>query len=247
MRGPPATPSLGCPNAPTEVGLSAGNRAIETHHRGDPVIDGVIARIAFAHCQFANIGNLNGCLTRAPFELGCCRNTIDDFCQAARSPCGSYDRIRAGLACQNEGTENLGVARTVICNTRIIGAQAPKESASALGNPVQLLAQLEWSGTCWSSSIKPIPECCRFELLCMVCDLPDVHADGRGDFFKIRSLVCGDRNAVTAIGHEQPNKAETEAGHYINELLGANQTLAPSHGENGASSPLGSATSVFQL
>ena len=30
---------------------------------------------------------------------------------------------------------------------------------------------------------------------------------------------------------EQPNRAKIEARHYINELLGANQTL-PSHGEN---------------
>jgi hypothetical protein len=43
------------------------------------------------------------------------------------------------------------------------------------------------------------------------------------------------------MGREQPNQAKIEGRHYINEPLGANQTLAPSHGENRGSSPLGSA------
>jgi hypothetical protein len=45
---------------------------------------------------------------------------------------------------------------------------------------------------------------------------------------------------------EQPNQAKIEARHYINELLGANQTF-PSHGENRGSSPLGSANDFRHL
>jgi hypothetical protein len=46
---------------------------------------------------------------------------------------------------------------------------------------------------------------------------------------------------------EQPTQAKIEARHYINEPLGANQTLAPSHGENRGSSPLGSANDFNKL
>jgi hypothetical protein len=42
---------------------------------------------------------------------------------------------------------------------------------------------------------------------------------------------------------EQPNQANIEGRHYINELLAANETL-PSHGENRGSSPLGSASKI---
>ena len=106
---------------------------------------------------------------------------------------------------------------------------------------VQFSAQNGRGGTLRSISIQPIPTRCRCEQIFMLHDLPDFHADGSGDFFEIRWLVCDDRNAVTATGHEQPNQAKIEARHYIKELLAANQMLA-SHGENRGSSPLGSAT-----
>ena len=88
--------------------------------------DGVIARIASPHCQLADLGNPSGRLLCAAIELGRCCNTVEDLHQPANSPCGFYDRVRVGLARQDEGVENFGVTRTIGCIIRIIDTQARK-------------------------------------------------------------------------------------------------------------------------
>jgi hypothetical protein len=49
----------------------------------------------------------------------------------------------------------------------------------------------------------------------MLRDLPNVHADGGGDLFEIRLVVCGHRNAASGTGSEQPNQAKFEAPAYV--------------------------------
>jgi hypothetical protein len=97
--------------------------------------------------------------------------------------------------------------------------------ASALGDPVQLLVQLEWSGTCWTASIKPIPTGRLFEQICMLRDLPDVHADGSGDFFEIRLLVCGHWSGAYCDWARAAESVEGPGGSYINELLETGNVL----------------------
>ena len=90
----------------TEVaGLLASNLAIEAHHGGDPVVDRVIARIAFSHRQLADLGNLSGACLCAALELARCRNAFDDLHQAANSPRGFYDSVLIGFAHQDQGIE----------------------------------------------------------------------------------------------------------------------------------------------
>src|SRR5438270_1980938 len=49
--------------------------------------------------------------------------------------------------------------------------------------------QLGWANTPCSSSIQPIPEGSRFELILMLRDLPYLNAEGSGDLVEIRLLV----------------------------------------------------------
>jgi hypothetical protein len=127
MRGAGCNPLIGALGGPNRgCGLLAGNHAIDAHHIGDPVIDGIIARIPLPHCQLADLGNLTGRLLCAAIELGRRRNTVEDLYQPANSPCGFYDRVRVGLARQDEGVENFRITRTIGCFIRIIDTQARK-------------------------------------------------------------------------------------------------------------------------
>ena len=99
-----------------------------------------------------------------------------------------------------------------------------------------LSAHLGWGDTGWSSSSQPIPTGRRFEQIFMLRDLPNVHADGGGDLFEIRLLVCGHRNAASGTESEQPNQAKLEARHYINELRPASK-LCPLTAKTGVRVP----------
>ena len=126
MRGPAASPHWGAWGPQQRLRALAGNHAIDTHHIGDPVIDGVIARIPLPHCQLADLGNLSGRLLCAAIELSRRGNTVEDLHQPACSPGSLYDSVRVGLARQDEGIENFGVTRTIGCLIRIIDTQARK-------------------------------------------------------------------------------------------------------------------------
>ena len=63
---------------------------------------------------------------RAAIELGRCRSAVDYLHQAANSPCRFYDKILIGLANQDEGIENISIARTVGRLIRIIDAEILK-------------------------------------------------------------------------------------------------------------------------
>ena len=97
----------------------ARNRAIKAHHRGDPVVNGVVARIAFPHCKFAYFGYLIGRLFCTPLQISR-RLATDDFRQAGNSLCGLYDWVLIRFAQQDQGIEDLRIARTVGCFIKII-------------------------------------------------------------------------------------------------------------------------------
>ena len=195
MRGPAAMPSLGRLRSPNGgCGLLAGNPAIETHHGGDPVVDRVVARIAFPHCQLADLDNLNRRLLRATLQLGGCRKTVDDFRQAANSPCSFND---SGPHCARPATRGHREARDRqdrrlrqqdLLTPRLLSSRrAFLETSSSLSRILdgairvgRLLASRYQRAAC-------------FEQIFMLRDLPDVHADGSGDLFEIRLLVCGER------------------------------------------------------
>jgi branched-chain amino acid transport system substrate-binding protein len=71
-------------------------------------------------------------------------------------------------------------------------------------------------------------------------DMAGVYSDDQGPGSVLAAQLAvedhGSQTSVNSRACEQPNQAKIEARHYINELLGANQTF-PSHGENRGSSP----------
>jgi hypothetical protein len=64
-------------------------------------------------------------------------------------------RVCIGLADQDKGLKNLGIAIAVDCLVRILDTQTLEQAAGALGDLVQLLAPLRWGYAPSSLSIQP--------------------------------------------------------------------------------------------
>src|SRR4029453_15184977 len=101
---------------------------------------GVIPGITFPHRLLASHRNLGGRLLCSTLELGRRRSAIDNLQQSANSPCSFYDRILIGLAQQDQGIKNVGIAWPVGRRIRITDTQALKESSSIFGDLVDFPA-----------------------------------------------------------------------------------------------------------
>jgi hypothetical protein len=112
-----------------------------------------------------------------------------------RSPPGGqfvasfHDGVCIGLADQDKGLKNLGIAIAVDCLVRIIDTQTLEQAACALGDLVQLFAPLRWGYAPSSLSIQPEPQGRGFELSFEIRDGLDRNADRSGDLLKVRVLV----------------------------------------------------------
>jgi hypothetical protein len=106
--------------------------------------------------------------------------------QASDSPRGFYDKVCIGLADQDKGLKNLGIAIAVDRLVMIIDTQTLEQAACALGDLVQLLAPLQWGYALCLLSIQPEPQGRGFELSFEVRDGLDRNANRSRDLLKIR-------------------------------------------------------------
>jgi len=81
-------------------------------------------------------------------ELGCCSNAFDCFHQASDSPRGFHRRVCIGLADQDKGLKNLGIAKAV---TAVPCDVSPK------AGQLRLLPEADIRLTC----IRPPCQCAR--------------------------------------------------------------------------------------
>ena len=146
---------------------------------------------------------------------------FDYLDQAANSSRSFHDRVCIGLADQDEGLKNLGIAIAVDCLVRIIDTQTLEQAACALRDLVQLLAPLRWGYAPWSLSIQPEPQGRRFELSFEIRDGPDRNADRSGDLLKIRVPVPSDFRWIR--NHWNPTHRDQRTARFslsITELKG---------------------------